>query len=270
MMKTLLILILSLIGPFTWAQEIHWELIGEVPVKGLEQISFDNRGQIFYSNSSGNLYQLSPDGKQINHYSPSRQASITQLEASWTVNIFTFSKDLQRYEIFDRFLNPILTRDMDRLGIGLAKAATLGNNNSLWVFDESNISLNRIDYKRQQLLQNQPLNLVLNGQDWNVLDIKEHRNMLYLRVQDEVLIFDNQGNYLRRLPVPGTSGLSIYGGHTYFIQENQLIELQLDSGLKKSFQLPKRGDDKQVLVHQNRLILYDQASISIYLNPLNY
>lgn len=267
MKKLLFICLLVLICPLVWGQEIEWELISVVPVKGLEQVSFDNRSQIFYTTRAGSLYQLSPNGVPLNHFSPPRQGSITQLEAGWTVNIFAFSKDLQRYEIYDRFLNPLVSRELEGMDIGLAKAATLGNNHSLWVFDESDLSLKRIDYRRQAVLQNQPLGLVLEEQAWNVVDMKEHQNMLFLRVPDEVVIFDNQGNYLRRLHVPGESQLSIHDQNLYVVHEGKLELHPIGAGAHRAFNLPDAPIGEHVLVHGDRLVFFGKDQISVFANP---
>jgi len=250
------------------AQQVDWILVTDIPMKGLEQVSLDNRGQIFYTTGDGSIYQLAPNGLPVNYYSPPRQASITQLEAGWTVNIFTFTKDLQRYEFFDRFLNPLMSRDMDRVDVGLASAATLGNNNTIWVFDESDFSLKKIDYNRQAILQDQPLNLVVNEQDWKVTDLKEAQNMVYLRVPDRVYIFDNQGNYLKQISVPGQGPLSIWAGNIYWVSSGMLMVYQVNKGVKTEFMLPAEVDNHHVKVHGNLIVFYNSGQLLIYQNPI--
>lgn len=269
MKTTFLILCISLLSPLVLAQEIAWKLIAEIPVKGVDQVSLDNRGQIFYTTLDGSLYQLSSAGLQINHYSPSRQARITQLEAAWTVNIFTFSKDLQRFELFDRFLNPITSRDLNDYDIGLARTGTLGNNNSIWVFDESNLSLKRVDYRRQSVLQSQPLNLVLEEQEWEVLDLKEAKNILFMRVPGRVVLFDNQGNFLKRLSVPGENHLSISGDHLYNIENGNIVEYKWNTGMKTAFNLPSVYKNHYIKSSSDILVFYNQSRILIYQNPFN-
>jgi hypothetical protein len=267
-MKTApIVFFLVLMSSVLMAQQ--WTLVSDLPIRGLERVSLDNRGQIFYTIGDGSIYQLSPIGVPINHYSPPRQAGITQLEAGWTVTVFTFSKDLQRYEMFDRFLNPLMSRDMDRLEVGLARAATLGNNNTLWVFDESDFSLKKIDYKRQALLQNQPLNLVINDQDWKVTDMREVQNMVFLRVPENIYIFDNQGNYLKSISVPGQGPLSISGGSIYWINSGKLVEYQMNRGVITSeLALPSSVNGHHVKVHGKHVLFYNERQILIYLNPV--
>jgi len=267
MKKIFLVLILSLLSPLVRAQNVEWQLIAELPIKGVDQVSFDNRGQIFYTTGDGSLYLLSPNGLPVNHFSPSRQARITQLEAAWTVNIFTFSKDLQRFELFDRFLNPIMSRELSDFEIGLARVATLGNNNSVWVFDESNMSLKRIDYRRQTILQRQPLNLVLEDQEWDVLDIREVQNLLFLRVSGRVIIFDNQGNFLKRLVIPGEGPLAVWRDNIYNIEEGKILEYKWNTGMKTALELPSIIKDHKLKVHADHIVFYDKGSLIVYQNP---
>lgn len=267
MKKLLIIFWLDIFCSWAHGQDIDWKLVNDLQIKDLELVSFDNRTQIFYTIRTGGLYQLSPDGVPLNHYSPQRQGSFTQLDAGRTVNIFTFSKDLQQFDIYDRFLNPLVHRNLDGMEIGLAQAATLGNNHSLWVFDESDLSLKRIDYRQQVILQHQPLGLLLEEKVWNVIDMKEYQNMLFLRIPEEVIVFDNQGNYLRRLIIPGESNLSLYDQFLYAIHDGKLIQHTISSGIKVEVELPFKDLGLQGMVHGDRLILYGKDQLIIFINP---
>ena len=105
--------------------------IAEIQLENLDLISFDNKDNLFASNTSGDIYQFDRFGKKTNLFSPSRQGRLNQLEAAWTVNIFSFSADLQEYRIFDRFLNPLAESNLLLADVNLEKAATFGNNNTV-------------------------------------------------------------------------------------------------------------------------------------------
>ena len=79
--------------------------IADWEVNQLSLVSFDTKDQIFASNIQGDIFLFDSKGTQKNYFSPPRQGQLHQLEAAWTVNIFTFSSDLQQYRILDRFLN---------------------------------------------------------------------------------------------------------------------------------------------------------------------
>lgn len=207
------------------AQEVldYGSPIAEISVENLDLVSLDTRDQIFASNETGDIFLFDKSGRQLNLFSPARQAQIHQLEASWTVNIFTFSADLQEYRVLDRFLNPIAENRFLLNEIILPKAATLGNNNIIWVWDESDLSLKSLDYLRKQIVQSQPLNLILDSEELRVTEIREFKNRLFMNVPGSgIFIFDNQGNFLQKAAIQIEQRMCFYLENLFWIEQNNL------------------------------------------------
>ena len=72
------------------SQDLLENALAEIEINGLDQVSMDNRDQIFISSREGDLYLYDSKGNRLNYFSPPRQGRISQLEAAWTVNIFYF------------------------------------------------------------------------------------------------------------------------------------------------------------------------------------
>src|SRR5690606_25369070 len=146
---------------------------------------------------AGNVFMINRAGSLENQYSPVIQTKLLQLEAFWTVNIFMFSADQQQCTLLDLNLNPISAFDIQHESIGIVKAATMGNNNIFWFFDEVDLSILQYDYHRNQILQDQPLAMVLSMEKIEVLEMKERQNLIFMNIKNHGLyIFDNQGNFI--------------------------------------------------------------------------
>ena len=224
-MKTAMILFFWLFSGTLFSQEtlIEGSPLGEIQLSNLDLISLDTRDQIFASTTSGDVYLYDQKGKQLNLFSPPRQGRLDQVEASWTVNIFTFSADLQEFRILDRFLNPLAENSFLLNDITLPKAATLGNNNVIWVWDESDLSLKSLDYLRNIILQTQPLALLLDSENLSVTEIREFKNRLFVNVpQSGIFIFDNQGNFLQKVNLQLDQRLCFYKENLLWIEEGRL------------------------------------------------
>src|SRR5690554_4160205 len=142
-------LVLFLIGLLlseTPGQELHWHHIATAEVAGLDQISLDNRGSLFYSDQAGNVFKLTGKGELENTYSPFFQSKLNQLEAFWPSYIFLFSPDLQQITLLDVFLSPITIFSIRNDHIDRIGTATLGSKQVVWIFDEIGRSL--IQYAR--------------------------------------------------------------------------------------------------------------------------
>ena len=240
----------------------------EIAVDNLDLISFDTKDQLFASNISGDIYLFSQEGKQLNLFSPARQGRLAQLEAGWTVNIFSFSEDLQEYRILDRFLNPLAEKGFLLADINLAKASTLGNNNVVWVWDESDLNLKSLDYLRNQIIQSQPLNLIVNSSDLNVSEIREFKNRLFMNVPDTAIyIFDNQGNLMRKLEVTDVNKLCYYNEHLLWIADDKLMAISLSTNETLTLAQLDSPGGIYLQIGQERLAVISKNKISLYPTP---
>jgi hypothetical protein len=260
----LIVLIHFLIQNYSRAQS-GWELQNIINFPRLGLLSLDNQGFIFISDLEGNIYQYSKEGKQLNNFSPQRQGALSQLEAAWTVNIFTFSTDLQEYRILERFLNPVAQNTIPIDKITLAKVATYGNNNIIWVFDEADLSLKQFDYRINEILQHQPLNLILDKSSLEVRDIREYQNLLFLYIKNEgVYILDNQGNYIRNLKVNLSQKLSFWKNFLVYRDQEHLVLMNFITGKKEEFELPEMTRTDNIMINQYAIFFYDENKVQIY------
>lgn len=265
-----LLLIFSLISFLGFAQKekILGKSIAEVAMKDIDLVSLDTKDQVFASNNAGDIYLFSPEGKQLNLFSPARQGRLNQLEAAWTVNIFSFSTDLQEYRVLDRFLNPLTESGFQLVDVNLAKAATFGNNNVIWVWDESDLSLKSMDYLRNLVIQSQPLNLILNSENLAVTEIREFKNRLFMNVPESgIFIFDNQGNLIEKLEVKTSQRLCFYKEHLLWFDQDKLMSTSLSTGENQELAILQISDFKYLQVGQERLAIVSKDKLTLYRMP---
>ncbi|AFL86175.1 hypothetical protein Belba_3685 [Belliella baltica DSM 15883] len=265
-------LLISLVGHYCIAQHLVWENPIEIKIDNITQVSVDNQGYLFVVNQEGDILQYNHLGEFINNFSPTRQGKVNQLEAAWTVNIFTFSIDLQEYRILDRFLNPIAENRIQQKGINLARAATLGNNNIIWIYDESDFRLNQFDHRRNQILQQQPLNLILTNSTLAIQEIKEYQNLVFIKITDEgVSILDNQANFIKSIPLENGQRLSFWKKNIISLSKNNLVMTDYLTSEKNFYEIPQELEKHQVIISNEAVIFYNNESVKIYnktLSPL--
>lgn len=271
-MKLLILSILMFASQQLFAQTINKleSPQAQITLSNLDLLSFDTKDQIFASNISGDIYQFSKEGKQLNLFSPARQARLHQLEAAWTVNIFSFSADLQEYRILDRFMNQLAEKGFFLADINLAKAATLGNNNRVWVWDESDLSLKILDYLRNLVIQSQPLNLILEAEKIEVLEIREFKNRLFMNVaNDGIYLFDNQGNFMKKVAITTNQRMCFYKEHLLWVEGNQIKATSISSSqsILTIGELPS-SEYKYLQIGQEVLAAVQKELIEVY--PIPY
>jgi hypothetical protein len=241
--------------------------LAKIELSQIDLVSLDTRDQIFISRENGDVLLFTPHGKQLNFFSPPRQARLQQLEASWTVNIFSFSTDLQEYRILDRFLNPLIEKTLVGEEIGLPKAATLGNNNVIWVWDESDLRLKSLNYLQNKIIQSQPLNLILEEEDLNVLEIREIKNRVFMNIPESgVYIFDNQGNFIQKVPVQVHQRLCIFKDRIFWLEKGGLRAYSIQGRGEEDF--GKISTESAHSLHIGQEIIVIQSLNGIQVFPL--
>lgn len=269
-MRKLLWILLVYLPFFVLGQGLFEEQnpIATLSISQTDLISIDTRDQIFASKKNGDILLFDQNGKQLNLFSPPRQGRLQQLEASWTVTIFSFSEDLQEYRILDRFLNPLSEGNFLLNEITLPKAATLGNNNVIWVWDESDLSLKSFNYLQKQIIQSQPLNLILDPQNLTVREIREFKNRLYLNIPDSgIFIFDNQANFIQKLPIRVNQRLCIYKDRIFWIENGSLKSYSIRT--LEEFDLGKLPVDQAstIQIGQEILVIQTPSELQVFKLP---
>ncbi|WP_299252029.1 hypothetical protein [uncultured Cytophaga sp.] len=183
-------------------------------------VSSDAYGFIYLTDHSGNIYKLDSLGKQFVLASPPRRGQITSIEATRNVNIFVFYSDYQVYYYYDRFLMQSQTLSFPSALVGFARIATPSLDQNIWLVDDQDFSLKKLNSKYYTIDINTPLDLIIDPEVYNMNCMREYQNLLFINdANSGILIFDNMGNYKTRIPVTGLTYFSFYGDNLVFVKD---------------------------------------------------
>lgn len=240
-----------------------------VELQQADKLSVDRRGNVFVSDQNGYLRQFSEQGDSVNIYAPAFSAALSQLDAFWTVSIFLFSASQQQFEILDRFLNPINRSTMADLGItGYISHASQGNNHGLWLYDETDLRLKKIDLSSGNLVQQQPLMALLPHSSLEILQIQERKNLLFLQIAKEgIYLFDNQANFIKKIVLPGDVPAFIDQEYIYYLEGGYLHKTNFLSEVSTRLLLPDVPEIKALALTNSKVILMDAHILRAFNRP---
>ncbi|MDO6437372.1 hypothetical protein Q4534_08150 [Cyclobacterium sp. 1_MG-2023] len=244
----------------------------EVSLSGIDKVATNNQGNIFVTDNQGYLFQYDATGNLVNELATSLSAPVTNLDAYNTVNIFLFSAALQRFEFLDRFLNPISSLSINEtIASGWISQACPGNNNSLWMYDESDLNLSKYSLGNNELVQTQALNVLIQQNDLKVVLLTERNNLLFLQIaEDGLYIFDNQANFIEKIPLTTHNRPVIEGDFVYVIQEGQLIKINYLTKTSQSFALPKERNFNKLGLTSQHVSLANEKILTVYKRPKDF
>jgi hypothetical protein len=235
----------------------------EIKLSGADQLSIDRRGQLYLSDTKGNIWQYSRKGEFIVNHSPSRQGPVHTLEAWLTQNPFAFYLEYQDYLLFDRFLVPIKNQAQRFDGVGFTRVATLSADNQLWLVDDTDLSLKKIHPQTGRATIITPLNLIRESNSLAFTFIREYQNRVFLVSPDEgIWVFDNLGNFDRLIPLNGVNWIANDGNLIQYVKANTLHFLNLYGQEEGQIPLPIPG--KKALYTNGLLYVLTDNGLTAY------
>ena len=262
---SLTILVFTFNSYLSWGQSL--KLIKEIPTPPIKTVSMDLSGHVYIASEKGDVFKYNSSGEQIIHYSPIKPVEINVLEAWNPLRVFLFHADFQEYIFLDRFLTPSPSYTLNTEDSDFVNTATTSLDNNIWLIDITSFSLQKLDIDFNQLLINTPLELVLNPSDYDVNFIREYQNILFINDKKTgILIFDNLGNYIKTLKIPGIEYFSFQGNNLYFLHKGniQLIDIYDPVLDVKEIALETGTAFKFVLLSKENAFLFTDNKMLIY------
>ncbi len=179
------------------------------PVKTISG-SFSN----MFTDNLQNIYLLSATGSQLKKLDSNgdsvavfnnvvRYGKIYDADVSNPLKVLVYYKDFSTILILDRFLALRTSIDLRKLGITQVKAVSLSYDSNIWLYDEGDGRIKKIDDHNNVLFQSADLRLALN-ESLSPDNIIDHNGQLYLYDRNEGwLLFDLYGTFIRKLPFTG-------------------------------------------------------------------
>jgi len=257
-------MILNCILPL-FIQGQHLESITEVDLPGIiEHVSTDNSGNLFLATEDGLIFKYTSAGDSLLAFSPRKKSSIDLLEAGTGLKIFVFYRDFQEFIFLDRFLisSPYYSFNPDY--VGFASLVTIGSDNDLWLLDQVDFSLKKYNVNTNVLEIASPLDLLMDPNNYQALFMKEYQNLVFISdINSGLYVFDNLGNYKKKIPVTGFSNFNFINDHLYYIRDGFLHMVNLYNGATSGIPLPPQENAKFVLMTEKNVFLISGKKLKI-------
>jgi len=194
------------------------------------QLFVDELQQLYTLERNNTLIKFDKEGKQLFEYSDNTLGAINVLDVSNPLQILVFHKDFQTLKIFDRTLTLNTQIDLNRLNLFEVKAVASANDNRVWVFDELNQELLKINKVGQVQGRNNDLRLRLesNATPYRMI---EFQNTVYMFDKKHgILIFNAFGEYVSQRTFPHGDSFTYLQGNLFFKTEEGLNIYDLKEG----------------------------------------
>lgn len=241
-----------------------WQLVRTIALTQPGAASLDRRGSLYVTDGQNNVHQYAPDGQPLNTYSPALPGHTMQIEAWNTAKVLVFYDDRQQLVLLDRFLAPISELALADYLDGQVRVATLAPDDRYWLLNESDLSLRQFDVQQKRFTITTPLDLLIGRSRPDFRFLREYQNNLYLVDRNGgIYVFDNLGNYRKKLPFAGLSYVGFRGDELYFLAADGLHFFHLYTLAERTVALPI-AEAQQVLVGERYAYVLLAGSVQVY------
>ena len=245
-----------------------WTLVKTLALPAAGAASLDRRGTLYLADQDNNLRQLARDGQPLNTYSPAQPGHVAVVEA-WNQNsLLVFYDDRQQVLLLDRFLAPLSEIRLADYLDGTVRTATLAPDGLLWLLDESALTLREFDPQALRVVQNTPLDLIIGRSRPDFRFLRQYQNNVYLVDHTSgIFVFDNLGNYRKKLPFIGLDFITFRGDELAYISGGLLHFFHLYSLTERTQPLPAGLDAttvRQMLLGDQLAYFITTKGVSIY------
>ena len=226
----------------------------------------DNLDNIYVLNSRNQVKKLSPNGDSLAVFNDvKRFGQATLIDVSNPLKILLYYKDLASIVVLDRFLNSINTIDLRKQNILQARAIGQSYDNKIWVYDELENKLKKIDEDGtllqetadfRQIFDKVPVPQELFDQD----------KYVYLYDSNQaVFVFDYYGALKNKISVQGWQNFKVVGKYIFGNKAGVLHRYEIASFRFDEWKMPAElAGCRAFNFSSTRLYALKQDRIEIY------
>ncbi|MFK7937429.1 MAG: hypothetical protein AB8G22_28195 [Saprospiraceae bacterium] len=259
---TLLLLVSS-----TFAQQKDsslYQLTFSLPTEAA-YFNIDQLQQIYTISPTNQLKRYASDGTFQFEYNNNTLGNLTRVSVSNPFSLLLFYGDFRTLITLDRNLTEKNIFDLYQLDVNEIKAVAQSSDNNVWLYDDVQFKLKKINRQGRILIESNDLSLTL-GRALFPTYIIEKDNRVY--VNDPavgILVFDILGQYLKTLDVRGLERFQIYNQQLIYAQQGKLHSFHLQSLLATTIQLPRPlSEEAQLFIQEGKLFWLEKGELKVY------
>jgi hypothetical protein len=246
----------------------RWKPVGQI-AGTFSDFYRDNFNNIYVLNSEGQVKKLNVQGDSVGVYNDIRKyGPLYSMDVTNPLKVLIYYRDFNTIVTLDRFLNVQNALDLKPGFLTQVRATALSYDNYIWLFDELENRIKKIDDRGNVLMQSSDFRLLFNN---TLLPEKmiDNNGQLYLYDQETGwYVFDYYGAFKQKLPYTGWVSVSAEKDYLSGISEEEgavYLYNQRTAHLEVT-QLPVQNGKKiqKALCRNGQLMLLDKQALYFY------
>ena len=241
MLKQLFIFFLLFTSCFAGIAQNDSSFVPFVKIKG-DIIAFtaDNFDNIYLLNSSDQIKKINASGDSVAVFNNVRRyGKVAQIDVSNPLRVLLYYKDFSTVVILDRLLSIRTTIDFRKQDIFQVQAVCLSYDNQIWLYDEFEHKLKKIDENGKLLFATTDFRQLF-GEAFSFTSISDQDGFLYLYDKNKgVYVFDYYGALKNIFSLTGYNNFRAVGKFITGTRNDSLMRYYPANFLLQEVRLPE-------------------------------
>jgi hypothetical protein len=236
-------------------------------IKGsFTDFAVDNLDNIYVLTATNQLKKTNSRGDSLAVFNDvKRYGAVTQLDVTNPLKLLLYYRNFSTIVVLDRFLNSRNTINLRRQEIFAANCISTSYDNNIWLYDEQDYKLKKIDDDGRVLLESNDFRMLFDSVP-SAVQITDRNNFVYLYDSTKGFYsFDYYGSFKNRVPFLHWSNTGVSEKNVYGFSNNKLFSYQPLSLDLKEYPLPAFfGNYQAIKAVNNRVYLLKTDGLYIY------
>ncbi|WP_121353974.1 NHL repeat-containing protein [Flavisolibacter nicotianae] len=229
-------------------------------------VAIDNLDNLYVVSSTGQLKKFNSRGDSVGVFNGLRAyGKLQTVDVTNPLRLLLFYKDFSTVVILDRLLASRASIDLRRHNVLQPAAVGLSYDNNIWVFDQYDNKLKKLDESGNLLLET-PDFRQLFASSVTPQKIISDNGLVYLADSAQGLfVFDHYGTYKRTIPLKNGGDLDVWSGKVVRLSDGAVRVYNPDLFTEQARRLPPSFTPYlHSFTTGNKLVTYSQDSLRIY------
>jgi hypothetical protein len=229
-------------------------------------VALDNLDNFYIVSSTGQIKKFNNRGDSVAVFNGIRNyGKLQSIDVTNPLKPLLFYKDFSTVVILDRLLANRSSLDLRRYNVLQPTAITLSYDNNIWVFDQFDYKLKKLDESGALLLQTTDFRQLFH-QTITPQRIINDNGFLYLADSTQgIYVFDNYGAFKRKIQLKGWNNIDVWNGKLVRLVNNEVIVYNPVTFIEQSKKFPPSFTPfMHTFTNHNKLITFSKDSLRIY------
>ena len=227
--------------------------------------AMDNLDNLYIVSSNGQVRKFNSSGDSTGLYNQVRNfGQLSSIDVSNPLKLLLFYKDFSTIVTLDRYLSPISTIDLKRFSILQPVAVGLSYDNNIWVYDEYDHKLKKIDEQGNNLMETADFRSVFN-QTISPQKIINDNGLVYLAdTLNGVFVFDNYGSFQKKIPLVNWQSIAISKSNIISTSNEWIIVYNPSSFMETKKRNPFFAPYLHSFTTTNKLVTFTNTKLQVW------